>query len=262
MLIKKSLKAQVTIFIIVALLIIVGIVIFFVIRSGTELDFGFKDKNLVKDVYDLDPEYWPLYNLVESCIIDTGYEAVEHIGSNGGYLKPVNSFNLEQINLSIPYYFDQGDNYMPSKERIENEISIYINENLKSCTFNFIGFDYEIKEGKVDTRTEIFDDDIVFNVEYPIHVSDVNYNFTLRDFSIPIPVRLGIVYDVIATFMKNQIDYGNEICRDCFEGLIQNNLTVNSIITNTGKTSILFVKDKKSQIKGEDFTFIFANRYS
>ncbi|MFH1358623.1 MAG: hypothetical protein ABIH37_01920 [archaeon] len=260
---KLLIKAQVTIFIIIAIAVILSVIIFFGIKTNI---FDFKQENLIKSkdiINKLDSKYWPIYNSVETCIIDLGYDAIEHMGETGGYYeKPPHYLELEKINMTIAYYFKNGNRYMPPKEIIESELNLYMDKNLKNCTsLNLFAlfYNFTIKEGIIETKTEINQDDVAFYVNYPIYVYDGDYNFTLRGFQVVLPVRLGSIHDVISIYLGNQAKHGSEECTDCFEDL-DLNITIQRIKPERN-LSIFFIMDEKSLVKGRDFTVIFANEY-
>ena len=263
-------KAQITIFLIFAILIVLGLIVFILLRFNgiEELESAILDlrtENLIKDKYELNENYRAIYDLIDICILDLGYEAVEKIGENGGYLRQHdNVINYPEANFSFTYYFDRGKVVMPKKSEIENEISDYINKNLKLCTVGILFFNYDIKEGDVKTKTEITREDVEIYVEYPVFINDNDFSFTLKDFSVAIPIRLGTIYDSISDFINKQNEYGAYECKNCFNKL--NNLTVSRILSDRNNINdpdvwIYFVKDKESELKGIDHTFIFANIY-
>ena len=130
-------KAQVTIFIIIALIIIAGVILFFTFREN------------VSEKTDYPPKTAGIYNFVEECIEQKGEEALYFIGQHGGYYftpKPL-------VSPGIPFYLISGRNYSPSKEKIENEISKYINDALLECINNFTEFkEYQIEQGEIKTE--------------------------------------------------------------------------------------------------------------
>jgi hypothetical protein len=74
---KRGLKkGQVSIFVIMGIIIIVGVISFFVFRGN----IGNED--------DVDFEVQEVYSFVQECIIQTGEDAIYHIGSTGGYVIP------------------------------------------------------------------------------------------------------------------------------------------------------------------------------
>ena len=149
-------RGQVTIFIIIAIVVVALVAGFFLFREQLGLE----------DIFT--PKGDEVYLFVEECIEGTGKDAIYYIGENGGYM-----FSPERSTPGgIPYYYFKGKNYMPSKNEVEEEISSYVNEILSFCTEDFIDFpNYDITEGEIKTETKIEENNIILNVEYPLSVT-------------------------------------------------------------------------------------------
>lgn len=103
----ESKKGQVTIFVILAILIVAGILLYFVLRKD------------VPEKIKYSPGTEQIYNFVQECLEDTAEEVIYNVGQGGGYYFPP-EFSSDS---GIVYYLVNGRNNMPSKEEIENEIS-------------------------------------------------------------------------------------------------------------------------------------------
>ena len=238
-------RGQVTIFIIMAIVIVGAVVIFFIARNMLDLK-----------VYS--PEVENIYLFVEDCIEKVGNEVVYEIGLKGGYYFPTNL----SISTGIPIYYSDGKNYMPSKEEIENEISYFVNEKLFFCTRNFVDFsDFEITQGEIKTKTTIEEDEVILNVNYPISVTKGESTTVLKEFkNIEIPARLGIVYDSIDEVIKEQLSH-ESICLSCILDIsLKNDLYVD-MMDYDDETVIFIFRDENSKINNETFEFVFANKY-
>ena len=189
----KSKSAQVTIFVIIAILIIAGISLYFVLRKE------------VPEKTDYSPETEGIYNFVQECLEQTSEEVIYNVGQRGGYYFPP-ELSTES---GIPYYLINGKNYVPTKAEIENEISKFVSEKLFFCTRNFIGFsEYEIEQGEIKTKTQILEEVIILNTNYPLTISKGNSSSRIEDFEIIIPVCAGIVYNSVLEFLNTESEYG------------------------------------------------------
>tara|TARA_Y100000310_G_scaffold213829_1_gene214838 strand:+ start:14200 stop:14937 length:738 start_codon:yes stop_codon:yes gene_type:complete len=240
----KEKKGQLTIFIIIAIFIIGGVLIFFVLKTG-----------LIKQP--LSPEAENIYSLVQSCIEQEGIKTIYTIGKNGGYFFPP-EFSTES---GVTYYYSGGKSYMPSKEEIENEISFYLSEILFFCTRNFVDFqDLEIKQREIKTETEIKNEEVVLNINYPITIIKEESTSVIEDFKLEIPVRLGIVYDSVAEIIQEQLT-SEGICLSCLLDIsLKYDLYVD-MMDYDEETTIFIFRDENSKINNETFVWIFANKY-
>jgi len=238
-------RGQVTIFIIIAIILVVSIVGFFLFRQQLES----------RGV--LTPQDEGVYLFVENCIEEIGKDAIYYIAENGGYFLPP-EFSTSQ---GIPYYYSNGKNYMPSKKDIEKEISYYMNNLLPSCTQDFIdSSESSIIQGKIETETIIKEKEIIFNVKYPLSIRKDESTTLFEDFKdVKISVRLGIIYNVIEEIIQEQLT--NEyICLTCISNIVlENDLTIDMV--SIEEAIIFSVIDEYSKIRDVPLKFMFANKY-
>ena len=237
-------KGQLTIFIIIAIFIIGAVLIFFSLRTG-----------LIKQP--LSPEVESVYSFVQECIEQEGIEIIYTIGENGGYF-----FSPElSTDSGVSYYYSNGKNHMPSKEQVEEEISFYLSETLFFCARNFVDFqDLEIEQREIKIETEIKDEKIILNINYPITIIKEESTSIIKDFKLEIPVRLGIVYDSVTEFMQEQLT-SEGICLSCLLDIsLENDLYVD-MMDYDDETTIFIFRDENSKINDETFVWAFANKY-
>ncbi len=235
-------RGQVTIFIIIAIILVGSVSLFFVFRDRLGSS-RFNDD--------------PIYLFIESCIEDTGKDAIYYIIQNGGYLDPIPL----STSGGVPYYYYADKNYMPSKDRIEKEISSYLEETLSYCTDGFVNFpDSNITEGDVEARTTIKDEEVILDVKYPVVIEKGESVTRFKDFKgIRIIVRIGALYDSIEKMIQGQL--GEEgICLSCMSALAdREGFTID--MTNVEEGLIFVVRDEYSKIKGVTLEWRFVNKY-
>ncbi len=235
-------KGQVTIFIIIAIIIIAGVILF----------FSFKDKLGI-----FSPKSDPVYLYVENCIKETGEDAILFVISNGGYLFPPTL----STSGGIPYYYKDGKDYTPPKERVEEEISDYIKNTLSYCTGEFSSFpDLNIIEGEIEASTIISEKEVVLNVKYPIAINKGGSVSELENFNdIKINSRIGVMHNSIKDIIKQQVGE-EEICLSCiYELADEEGFTIDMTGTNEGV--VFTLKDEHSKIKDSPVEWRFANEY-
>jgi hypothetical protein len=231
-------RGQLTIFIILAILVVViALLIFRVIKipggvKGVDTD--------------------SVYNFVDSCLEEVGEEVIYQIGQNGGYYLPSST----STSTGIPYYYLNKENLMPAKEKIEIQISFFIKERLFFCTKNFVDFpDYNISQGNISVKATIYQDKIKLKVDYPIRISKGEESSLIRDFEREIPVRLGLMYDSISEVL-NSSEYG--ICLTCLYDLAEENDFYVEMLDYDKNTVIIIFIDKNSIINKEEFEYVYA----
>ena len=74
------------------------------------------------------PETAEIQNFVQECLDDSLEKVVFRIGEGGGSYFPSSVASTPL--LDVPYYIKEDKNLMPSKEKIELEISKYVSREL------------------------------------------------------------------------------------------------------------------------------------
>ena len=248
-------KAQATLYVILG--IILAFIVLFVVLFQTGVIESLTKQQESKLA--IPPKIQAIDGFVKGCIETTANGALYRIGQQGGYFivpKPSTEFG-------IPYYFVKEKSHMPSKERIEKEISLYLNEELFFCIRNFAIFpDFEIEQGKIGTKTQIRDNEVVLDVDYPLTITKAGTTFKLEEFNdIKVSARLGVVYSSVSKMIERQLKDKENICISCLVDIgIENDLSVDMF--NFEPDSVIFViTDKNTQIYKEDYEFVFANQY-
>lgn len=243
----KYKNAQVSVFIILALIIISVIGIYFILNS-----------NLKNEKEEINPQIQPIYSYVDNCIKKTAEDAVSYVGYTGGYFE-----NPELSTQShIAYYFDKGENYMPSKEKIEQELGVYMANMLFFCVKDFMDFpDFDIKQGNIKTTAKIEDNKVLFNIEYPLSISKEDKTYYITKFEKEIQVRLNTVYSVIINIIDDHMKNGRDVCISCINNWADENDLYVEMHDYEKDVVIFTVIDRNSKINDDDFRFNFANRY-
>jgi len=237
------------VFVIIAVIIVAIISIFLIFRNSNG---NTNSSNVL-------PEVIPIYTFVQSCIRDTGKEALYHIGQTGGYY--ITNFSTPS---NVSYYFYNGKDYMPSKNTIENELSKYLNNRLVFCINNFTNFNNSIiLQKNISSKARIEDTRVVFDVEYPLTIIKNSNTYTLSNFNgVEIPVRLGIIYNSISELMKNQTENPKSICLSCAYDIASKNDLYIDIYDYDEETSIFMIQDRNLTINGDVYLYLFANKYN
>lgn len=235
---KKDVKGQITIFIIVAVIIIGLVFIFFLIQN--------KPSNT-----DYSQEIAIINSFVEDCLSNVGEDAIYNIGQRGGYFNvPENSLDIE-----IPHYNDK----FPLKEDLEKELEEYVDESLFFCTRNFIDFpDLKVEQGEIKTSVEIKDGKVLFKVDYPLGISKEEDTSTFNEFETEVLVKLDEIHKVSNEIVSEFKDSGG-FCLNCLQkSIIEKNLYIE--MSDYQDSVVISLIDKDYKIKGEDFRFYFAIR--
>ncbi len=203
---KRGKKGQVTIFFILAVvIIIIGAII-----------LHFRSLSLEEEY--VEPELVPVKGYIDGCLGNVADTGIRLLGITGGYIEiPSRIENDPRAYLSLdpggvlknPYWWHDGISSVPSEDFIKFQLEDYITKNLKSCLDNFNAFrgEYKINElGELITTVTLTDDNVVVDVNYPLEVF-YHLNKTkleLHDFKQTVPVRLKRIFELAKDIMERE----------------------------------------------------------
>jgi len=238
-------RGQVAIFIIVAILLVAGIILFISFGKNIGTSEGIETSGI--------------NSFVENCLNDASVEVVYAVGNGGGYYLPPEL----STETGVPIYYSDGNNYMPSKEDIQKQVEYWTSQKLFFCTKNFADFpEYEITQGEIKTTAKISGNKVDLNVVYPITIKKGSSSAAIKSFKTSVPIRFGIVYDSVSKAIEEQKNSTSEgICISCLlSNALENDLYVR--MNDYDNETVLFVfEDKNSIVNDKSFEWVFANKY-
>ena len=193
----SSRRGQVTIFVIVALVLVGLIVLFFAFKGSFSGD-------------KIDVEFAPIYELYEQCISQETSNGVKLLSSQGGRIDvgefaPGNDFNpfssqLSFLGLSIPYWYGLSGNNrvvenVPSLNEMGNELENFISGRLNDCDFSSFrsnGFYIELSEPEVSI--DIQDAFVFVSVDAPLSVYKGEKSTRRSSHDVSVTSQLGKLY--------------------------------------------------------------------
>lgn len=192
-------RGQVTIFIIIAIVIVAGIVGYSLLKDRIKVE-------------GLPREVLPVYEYFLSCVEDETKIASFVMGSQAGYLEvpefeagseymPFSS-QLNFLGVGVPYWYYVSGNgiakeQVPSKEKMEEQMRKYLEERIRECDFSRFelqGFIIGNGEPKVDVN--IKENEIEAGIEMPLTVSFGEITARQTSHEIEVRSRLGKFYDI------------------------------------------------------------------
>ncbi len=210
---QMSKRAQMTIFVIIAIVIVAGVVIYFLVGSN------------VFDIGRIPAELQPVFSYYEECIESEAKSAIELAGSQGGYADvseylPGSEYapfsnQLNFLGFPVPYWFYISGNglvkeQVPSKSDIEQGIGEYAAENLGNCDFSRFyaqGFFVEFDENP-EVRVKMEDTKLSVDVISELVVSKGEESARKREHSVEINSKLGKFYNLARKIYEKQKNDG------------------------------------------------------
>jgi len=223
-------RGQVTLFIILGLIILVGIVLLIYFKAS-----AFKKWPLKLITEDAPNELKPLQTFVTECLEQVSREAIVKIGLGGGYLEPTNSeytpyyFQVNQNNPTesdilvinqnnkVPYWYYMNtpnscyncmvtEKNIPTFEDMQRQISVYVEKNIDSCLNDFKAFeDMKIKVIKLEKPTSeayVGSDDVTVQIYYPLEIKAEKLSGKLEYFNVKHPLSIPAFYELALIVTK------------------------------------------------------------
>lgn len=246
---KENKRGQVTIFIIIAILVVAGVSLFFILKEDTGRE----------EEIEVDPEVEPIYNYVQGCLDESVKDSLFYVSERGGYYD-LSGVSTTEI-MNVPYYIEEGENIIIPKTEIENQLSKSIEDDIRACV-DLSGFeDYEIQEGSLSVESSIEKERIDIDMNFPINIQKGESSFQIERFEDTKEVRLGLIYEAISIYVNEQSELESGFCVDCFYDISTNyDFTIDSY-TTTNNSKIFLISDFNSQLNGEELVYSFAGKF-
>ena len=237
-------KAQISLFVIVAILIVILVAGFFIFRNKLDLSSSV-----------VPTELSPITDSIQNCVQTTLEDGTKLAGLQGGYvLPPVNA--LETNFSYIAYGYDTGSNILASKTKIESEISGYMQLALPLCfrISDFPAYKIDISTAKVETKINA--ESIATSVNFPFTASKQNNSWKIdKRYSAEYNAKVGKIYDVAQGIITKEIQNPKSI-----DMTFLSNFNYPISLSYEGNNIIVYsIKDNNSNENG-GYSFRFANR--
>jgi hypothetical protein len=192
-------QGQVTIFIILAILIVGGVIAYFSLR-----DYVFVER--------IPQNMQPVYDYYLSCLEATTEEGIHLLGEQGGYIEvpefvpgsqymPFSS-QLDFLGQPVPYWmYVSGNNLLkeqvPKKSDMEQQLEDYVEERINDCDFSDFelqGYDVYIGEGEINIGINNLDVEMAGSNSVTIFFGEESV--VVNDHEVSIDSKLGKFYDL------------------------------------------------------------------
>ena len=216
-------KAQVTLIVVAALFILV--IVALAIYAGNY----FKKRSQEPLVF----ERASIENYVSNCVKLTSEESLIQFGKRG--------FNVDS-------------NKVLSIDEMQNQLASYVNSNLNPCLNDFEDFrkaGWGVENGDVNAKAQINEQDVGFDVSYPLKISNNENTISFERFASKSNVRLKYIRELATKIVDFKFKYGKEVD---LTTLRDYDLEV-TIFPDKG-SFVYVIDDHKSLIMNEPYRFV------
>jgi hypothetical protein len=200
-------KGQVTIFIIIGILLVAGVVTFLWLRGNLS-------------VVNVPASIQPAYTAFVSCLEDKTNLGIKSLESQAGYIdlpkfEPGNSFmpfssQLNFFGSQIPYwYYVSGNNIqktqIPTKINMEQSLAAFINDNIRDCNYNdYYEQGFDIVQAEPTATVTINNNEVNVNLKMDMTINYKNDTTIIRNHKTIIKSKLGSLYNSAKTIYDKE----------------------------------------------------------
>ncbi|MFH1585506.1 MAG: hypothetical protein ABIB79_01940 [archaeon] len=215
-------KGQVTIFIIIAIVIVAGAVLYFTLRGNI-------------GITKIPASLSPVYTSFLSCLEDYTLVGIEVLESQAGYIQlpdfePGSSYmpfssQLDFLGSPIPYwYYVSGNNIqkeqVPSKQDMADDLEIYLEDKMRGCIFDsYYDQGFEIDQGEPKAQVVIRDEEVEVSLDMNLNIAKGEDTALVNSHEINVKSDLGKLYDSARKIYRQEQEtlfleeYGVDILR-------------------------------------------------
>ncbi len=207
--VPQNKKAQVTIFIILGILMLLAVALVILVRQEV---ITFKPEEIIPT------EKGKVENFITTCLKDVGEEALFKVGLQAGYIEVPpeialdNSMHLKISPMHVVPYWAYGTTVnIPPIEDIKVRVDNYIQQNIRSCLFGLEAFQekYDLIE-KSDplANTEFVESQVIFNLNWDVEIRTKAGDVITEVINhvAESPIKFKHVYEVAKRIVEKEID--------------------------------------------------------
>lgn len=213
-------RGQVTLFIIIAIVIIAAIV-FIIFLQKDIIGRGLPSSDIAE-----------IKQYLSDCFETKTKEGIIFLGKQGGYysLDGVESINF--LDEQTAYYWKAEQNLVPSYETTQNELNNYLNNNIAGCFSATALSEYEIIYDQC-LASSTFND--IINVEFncPITIKKGDLSSTIESFSINLEAPVKKILDVSELIINEYAKKPGYVCITCIDEIVEDNDFIVTIVPIT-----------------------------
>jgi len=196
---KISKRAQVTIFVIIAIVVLALVGGYFVIR------------NVISVENKLPADFQPVYQTILQCLEDETQTGINVLESSGGYIETPRfesgssylpfSSQLNFLGNPIPYwYYVSGNNIqkeqVPTLSNMQNDLENFIEDRIPNCDLlAYYGQGFEINFEKAKAVVKISSSKVDVSLEMPTNLLKENTSVSVSNFKTLVNSDLGKLYE-------------------------------------------------------------------
>jgi len=230
-----SKKGQLTIFVIIAIILVLVIVSYFAFKNyqkkiQTEIEIKEKKK------------------FIESCVEERVKEGILAIAKQSGYyLLPENK--AEFLGEKSVYYLKNNESLVPNKQQVETQLKFFLEENIEDCL-------KDVKKEKCNIYVQLTNtSDFIFDCKFIIKKDNKSYiigGFEKR-YDVDLIKFINMSEEIVENYKNTEKGF---ICIECLDGIAEKydiNITIVPI-----QKDMWVLLNSNAKINGKNLTWRFV----
>lgn len=198
------------------------------------------------------------YAVLDSRVMHTDKQTTQdfipYFGTVGSYIDDNTSY------AGTAYSYFEGKNLVPTKKFMEQQLASFVTNNMERCKKRYT--DMDVAYGGVNTLAVMQDEKISLKLSVDVKIKKGDVESGFNSLNTDLPVRLGTVQNILSELIKKQIEIGGgQVCLTCVSKTLTTEKDVQVKVYRVGKDVFFSLTDKKSKIRGYDYTFVSANKF-
>ena len=203
----KNVRGQVTIFIIIAIVIVAGVAAFLFFRQGIS-------------IVSIPASIQPVYDTFLSCLKDRTLVGVDLLESQAGYIElpefepgstymPFSS-QLNFLGNPIPYWYYVSANniqkeQMPTEQEMEEALEEFIDDGIRQCNFaTYYSQGFEIVQKEPTASVDITNNNVKVKLNMDMEIIRGEDNVLIANHNLDVLSNLGSLYNSAKTVYKKE----------------------------------------------------------
>ena len=156
------------------------------------------------------------------------------------------------------FYFKSQEYFPDSINVIENQISQYVKENIKSCTGDFSATKFAVEDShtKIETTSFFTDEFINISISYPMKVFTDGQEILIKEFSIKLNTNFVDIYKLSETIYLETKQNPDWINLDFF-----NNQPYDVKLIKIDKSTLVYEITDPIGLENKPYRYRFAVKY-
>lgn len=169
-------KGQIELIIIISIIIIFSIFLIFIFNKSNN-----KNESTNKEI-NTKGQIQQVTDLVENCMEDVTSQGIIFISSRGGYYNLPDNF-FDKVPATAYYIYNNQKDY-PELKKIENELSKYVQSQIKYCASNILITDEEISFNKSKVSINFVNNQTYIDLDIPISIGNERSKVNIDTYNI------------------------------------------------------------------------------